>query len=253
MSSSHCRASLDRRHAVNLHISHRLVLSANEVLLVEHRCVCVRVHGAHRLQSRLQDWTPLAVISNFSKKFYWNDISADKKKGFRLTYLRMYSAHAHNSTISSTQATARTSAGSRRILEQWMNDSSSPEGQWTLPSHQMDALTQALSSVHECWQSSANLNRVKSDGFAKLRGELTYQFPPRWAAFEKAPTKSRCTRWSRTCREGTRSIAPEMPRDVETLTCDTIRRWTLLSNAGRCSRTRVGKQWPWRLQNNWLW
>lgn len=83
----------------------------------------------------------------------------DTKKSFSLAYLRMYSAHAHNNTINSTQATARTSAGSRRIREQWMNDSSSPEGQWTLPSHQMDALTQALSSVHECWQSSANLNR----------------------------------------------------------------------------------------------
>lgn len=167
MSPSHCRAFLDRRHAVNLHISHRLVLSANsvvnEVLLVEYRRVCVRIHGAHRLQSRLQNWTPLAVISNFSKKFLQKWLFCGQKKSFWSTYLRMYSAQATNNTISSTQATARTSAGSRRIREQWMNDSSSPEGQWTLPSHQMDALTQALSSVHECWQSSANLNKRVMD------------------------------------------------------------------------------------------
>lgn len=36
-----------------------------------------------------------------------------------------------------------------------MNDSSYPEGQWTFPSHHIEAFTHACNSGHEYWQSSA--------------------------------------------------------------------------------------------------
>lgn len=44
--------------------------------------------------------------------------------------------------------TANTSAGSLNILEQWINDSSYPDGQCTRPSHHIDALTHAYNSGH---------------------------------------------------------------------------------------------------------
>lgn len=58
---------LDRRDAINLHISHRIVLSADEVLLVKHRrtVVGVGVDRAHRFEARLEHRAALAVIFDF--------------------------------------------------------------------------------------------------------------------------------------------------------------------------------------------
>lgn len=78
-----------------------------------------------------------------------------------ITNLRRYNEQAQQKTISSTQRTAKTSAGSRKILEQWINDSSYPDGQWTFPSHHIEPFTQACNSGHEYWQSSAKPIRLQ--------------------------------------------------------------------------------------------
>lgn len=62
---------LDRRDAINLNISHRVVLSAYEVLFVKDGSVALRVDRTHRFQARLENRASLAVIPYFPRNIIY--------------------------------------------------------------------------------------------------------------------------------------------------------------------------------------